>query len=125
MRRTAAPRASHDDPICEALFRTCKYRPDWPTGGFATKADAQKWVQGSATRYNAGHLHSMVRFVTPNMRHDGQEGEILAERARLYASARAENPARWSRQVRNWQPIGAVWLDPEREQTASEMRDAA
>ena len=82
-------------------------------------------MQGFATWYNAEHLHSMVRFVTPNMRHNGQEGEILAKRARLYASARAENPARWSRKVRNWQPIGAVWLNPEPEQAASEMRDAA
>ena len=119
------PRVSNDNPFSEALFRTCKYRPDWPTGGFATKADAQKWVQGFATWYNAEHLHSKVRFVTPNMRHSGQEGEILAKRASLYANARAENPARWSRKVRNWQPIGAVWLNPEREQAASEMRDAA
>ena len=70
------PRASNDNPFSEALFRTCKYRPDWPTGGFATTADAQKWVQGFATWYNAEHLHSKVRFVTPNMRHSGQEGEF-------------------------------------------------
>jgi hypothetical protein len=25
----------------EALFQTCKYRPDWPTKGFTTKTDAQ------------------------------------------------------------------------------------
>ena len=37
------PRVSNDNPFSEALFRTCKYRPDWPTKGFATKADAQVW----------------------------------------------------------------------------------
>ncbi len=31
------PRVSNDNPFSEALFRTCKYRPDWPTKGFATK----------------------------------------------------------------------------------------
>ena len=35
------PRVSNDNPFSEALFRTCKYRPDWPSKGFATKADAQ------------------------------------------------------------------------------------
>ena len=119
------PRASHDNPFPEALFRTCKYRPDWPTGGFATKADAQRGVQGFATRYNAEPLHSKVRFVTPNMRHSGPEGAILAKRASLHANARAENPAGWPRKVRNRQPIGAVRLNPERDQTVSEMRDAA
>ncbi|WP_344559757.1 DDE-type integrase/transposase/recombinase, partial [Kitasatospora saccharophila] len=31
------PRVSNDNPFSEALFRTCKYRPDWPNKGFATK----------------------------------------------------------------------------------------
>jgi putative transposase len=39
------PRVSNDNPFSEALFRTCKYRPDWPNKGFATKADAQAWVK--------------------------------------------------------------------------------
>ena len=38
------PRVSNDNPFSEALFRTCKYRPDWPSKGFVTKDDAQAWV---------------------------------------------------------------------------------
>ena len=34
------PRVSNDNPFSEALLRTCQYRPDWPSKGFATKADA-------------------------------------------------------------------------------------
>ena len=30
------PRVSNDNPYSEALFRTCKYTPRWPTRGFAT-----------------------------------------------------------------------------------------
>jgi putative transposase len=30
------PRVSNDNPFSEALFRTCKYRPEWPTNGFAS-----------------------------------------------------------------------------------------
>jgi len=78
------PRVSNDNPFSEALFRTCKYRPDWPTKGFATKTDAQAWVKSFANRYNDAHLHSAIRFVTPNARHAGHDRATLANRASLY-----------------------------------------
>uniref|UniRef100_UPI001CBAD32B DDE-type integrase/transposase/recombinase n=1 Tax=Tateyamaria pelophila TaxID=328415 RepID=UPI001CBAD32B len=119
------PRVSNDNPFSEALFRTCKYRPDWPSKGFATKADAQAWVKSFATWYNTEHLHSAIRFVTPNTRHGGQERDALANRTILYANARAQKPERWSGKTRNWQPAGPVWLNPENEISAPEIRDAA
>jgi putative transposase len=73
----------------------------------------------------AEHLHSAIRFVTPNMRHGGKVRDALANRAILYANARAQKPERWSGKTRNWQPAGAVWLIPERGTGASEIRDAA
>ena len=33
----------------------------------------------------------------------------------LYLQARQNNPARWSGDTRNWSPIGAVTLNPERD----------
>ena len=39
------PRVSNDNPFSEALFRTCKYRPDWPVRGFASIKEARDWVQ--------------------------------------------------------------------------------
>jgi hypothetical protein len=33
----------------------------------------------------------------------------------LYRKARELNPARWSGDTRNWAPIGAVTLNPERD----------
>lgn len=119
------PRVSNDNPFSEALFRTCKYRPDWPTKGFATKAEAQAWVKSFASWYNDAHLHSAIRFVTPGARHAGHDRATLASRASLYANARAQNPERWSGKSRNWQPAGPVWLNPEREISAPEIRDAA
>jgi transposase InsO family protein len=119
------PRVSNDNPFSEALFRTCKYRPDWPAKGFATKADAQAWVKSFAIWYNAEHLHSAIRFVTPGARHAGHDNATLANRASLYAIARAQNPGRWSGKTRNWQPVGPVWLNPEAEISAPEIRDAA
>ena len=93
--------------------------------GFASKTEAQAWVKSFVNWYNAEHLHSALRFVTPNSRHAGEECQTLAKRADLYAKARASNPQRWSGNPRNWQPIGPVWLNPERDASAAEIRDAA
>ncbi|MFT5870418.1 MAG: putative transposase [Paracoccaceae bacterium] len=49
----------------------------------------------------------------------------LANRASLYANARAQNPQRWSGKTRNWQPAGPVWLNSENEISVPEIRDAA
>jgi putative transposase len=119
------PRVRNDNPFSEALLRTCKYRPDWPTKGFATTADAQVWVQSFARWYNNEHLHSAIRFVTPSPRHAGHDGATLASRTSLYAKARAQNPERWSGKTRNWQTAGHVWLNPETEISAPEIKDAA
>jgi transposase InsO family protein len=119
------PRVSNDNPFSEALFRTCKYRPSWPTKGFATKSEAQAWVKSFAGWYNGEHLHSATRFVTPAARHAGHDRAMLANRASLYADARSQNLQRWSGKTRNWQPAGPVWLNPETDISAPEIRDAA
>ena len=119
------PRVSNDNPFSEALFRTCKCRPDWPTKGFATKADAQAWVKSFANWYTGAHLHSAIRVVTPNARHAGHDRATLANRAMLHANARAQNPDRWSGKTRNRPPAGPVWLNPETETSAPEIKDAA
>jgi putative transposase len=109
------PRVSNDNPFSEALFRTCKYRPEWPSKGFSDIEAARNWVARFVRWYNGEHRHSAIRFVTPTMRHAGQEQAVLAARARLWAEARAARPERWSRQPRNWAPVGPVWLNPKRD----------
>lgn len=59
------PRVSNDNPYSEALFRTCKYVPDYPTGGFGDLEQARQWIQGFVAWYNHEHRHSGIRFVTP------------------------------------------------------------
>ena len=48
-------------------------------------------------------------------RHSGQDHVILAARHALYLEARERNPSRWSGATRNWSPVGAVTLNPERD----------
>ena len=109
------PRVSDDNAFSEALFRTCKYVPDYPRDGFADLEAARGWVRTFADWYNHEHRHSALRHVTPQQRHDGSEARILADRQRVYDQARAQQPARWSGATRAWTPVGSVWLNPERD----------
>lgn len=109
------PRVSDDNAYAESLFRTAKYRPEFPTKGFADLDAAQTWAIGFVRWYNHEHRHSGIRYVTPAQRHSGDDHAILAARHALYTEARARNPARWSGDTRNWSPILAVTLNPERD----------
>lgn len=106
------PHVSNDNAFSEALFRTLKYRPDYPRGPFATVATAQAWVTGFVRWYNTEHQHSAIRFVTPEDRHTGREPALLAQRQQVYLAAHTAHPARWARQTRNWQPVAIVDLNP-------------
>jgi len=109
------PRVSDDNAYVESLFRTAKYRPQYPAAGFASLQDARDWSRSFVTWYNNVHRHSGIRYVTPAERHDGKDVTILARRHTLYQQARTANPRRWARHTRNWHPIGAVTLNPERD----------
>ena len=106
------PRVSDDNPYSEALFRTLKYRPEYPSGAFETIGQAQAWVDDFVRWYNTCHLHSAIRFVTPDDRHYGREEDILAKRREVYEKAQCENPHRWAKNARNWNPVRLVWLNP-------------
>ena len=108
------PRVSDDNPFVEALFRTAKYRPAFPPKGFADLDAARPWAAAFVPWYNHAHRHSGIRYVTSAERHAGQDRPLLARRHALYQQARARNPRRWSRQTRNWTPMAAVTLNPER-----------
>ena len=109
------PRVSDDNAYAESLFRTAKYRPEFPAKGFANLDDARAWAARFVQWYNVEHRHSGIRYVSPAQRHAGEDPAILAARQALYASARDLNPARWSGKTRNWTPVGPVTLNPERD----------
>lgn len=109
------PRVSDDNAFVESLFRTAKYRPEFPVRGFADLAAARAWASRFVHWYNHEHHHSGIRYVSPAQRHDGLDREILARRHALYLQARQRNPRRWSGHTRNWSPIDTVTLNPERQ----------
>ena len=113
------PRVSNDNPFSEALFKTLKYRGNWPSSGFKDLDNARDWVQQFVDWYNHQHKHSQLNFVSPAIRHAGLDGEILEERKLVLEEARKANPDRWSGSVRNCEPVGAVMLNPDRDKNTA------
>lgn len=113
------PSVSNDNPFSESLFRTLKYRPEYPGECFKSIEDAREWVEAFVTWYNFEHRHSGLKFVTPQQRHQGLDVEILGKRKQVYDQAKAANPSRWSGNTRNWEPKGVVSLNPCKDAKAS------
>jgi len=113
------PSVSDDNPYIESLFRTLKYRPDFPDGAFASRESAQRWVDRFVAWYNTEHRHSGIRFVTPEQRHRGLDREILKRRERVWQAARARHPERWSGKLRNWERQELVYLNSPEETHAA------
>ncbi len=109
------PRVSNDNPYSEALFRTCKYRKDYPSKGFAFILEAREWVAGFVDWYNNIHYHSGLNFVTPNSMHTGEVEKIMKKRKKVYNAAKLLHPNRWRKSIRNWVPIREVALNPSKE----------
>jgi|GEM_PF-5487722 len=85
--------------------------------------------KGSAKRLcttNEQHRHSALKLATPEERHRGEDKAILAARKALYEQAKQRHPERWSGNIRNWEPVGEVWLNPNNGETPqAEIRDLA
>lgn len=108
------PSVSNDNPYSEALFKTLKYMPMYPERPFASLQDAREWVNKFVKWYNNEHFHSGIKFITPIQRHVGEDDKILRKRTAVYLKAKNLHPYRWSREVRNWDKIKEVHLNPEK-----------
>lgn len=109
------PRVSNDNAYAESIFRTCKYRPDYPYKGFENIEHAREWVLKFVSWYNHEHRHSGIKFVTPHQRHEGLDKQVLDHRTKVYEQAKQQNPKRWSGSTRDWSRISQVWLNPDDE----------
>ena len=109
------PSVSNDNPYSESLFRTLKYRPTYPENAFISLSMAENWVDNFVTWYNCVHLHSNIKFVTPEDRHNGFDKSILSHRITVYKKAQSARPERWSKKTRNWERIKEVKLNPLKE----------
>jgi len=116
------PSVSDDNPYSEALFKTLKYTPAYPSKRFESLDKARAWVHRFVQWYNVEHHHSALKFVTPAQRHNGEEEYILEQRKVVYELARKQHPERWSGNTRNWDTNGEVWLNPPKELRAEDQQ---
>lgn len=107
------PSVSDDNPYSEALFRTVKYHPTFPMlDKFETILDARQWSEKFTRWYNNEHLHSALKFITPQQRHSGADKAIRVNRDLVYQMAKAQYPERWSGRTRDWSLPDTVTLNP-------------
>jgi len=118
------PSVSNDNPYSESLFKTLKYTPLYPSRPFDTKEIAREWVHKFVRWYNHYHHHSGIKFVTPHARHSGRDEGILRNRKKVYQEAKRRNPERWTGNIRNWDLIEKVDLNPDKEKITNEKKAA-
>jgi transposase InsO family protein len=104
------PSVSNDNPYSEALFKTLKYNPGYPSKPFESLDGARSWVYEFVNWYNFKHKHSALKYVTPIQKHNKEDEKILRKRKAVYKKAKAKNPCRWSGKTRNWNPVKEVSL---------------
>ncbi len=112
------PAVSDDNPYSESLFRTLKYTPAYPRQPFESLEAARQWVYEFVQWYNHVHQHSAIQYVTPSQRHRGEDHALLEARQAVYQAAKGKHPQRWSGDIRNWDPVTEVWLNPPKEVAA-------
>lgn len=108
------PAVSNDNPFSESIFKTLKYRPNYPKTPFNDVVAARHWVEEFTQWYNNEHYHSGIGFVSPSQRHANQDEAILNRRKDVYAEAKLKNPHRWSGATRAWNYRETVHLNPEK-----------
>ena len=104
-------RVSNDNAFSKAQFKTMKYRTGYPKDGFASIEEARKWGSNFVNWYNNEHYNSEIKFMKPNSRHNGDTKAIMANRIKVYEAARALNPSRFNKGLRNWTLFEKVALN--------------
>lgn len=117
------PSVSNDNPYSEALFKTIKYCSIFPTNPFENLEEAKSWMSKFDNWYNTEHLHSAIKFVTPESKHLGLDIEILKNRMEIYEKAKQKNPNRWAGKTRNWDAVKIVNLNPLKEKKKSNTKE--
>jgi putative transposase len=87
LRSFSRPRDSNKNPYSESLFRTVKYRPDYPNRPFKSRVEVWLWIAAFVEWYNHELHHSGIKFVTPDQRQSGQAIAICRRRNQDYVEA--------------------------------------
>jgi len=118
------PSTSDDNPYSESLFKTLKYHQTFPmTAKFNLIDDARSWCEKFVAWYNQQHLHSALKFVTPEQRHNGEDIAVRENRHHVYEMAKKRHPERWTKNTRNWSIAKIVTLNPNKKLDLSKFEN--
>lgn len=105
------PRISDDNPFIESFFKTLKYTVGYPKA-FTGLNEARTWFANFVDWYNTSHRHSGIDFVTPEMRHTGDDIRLLAARNATRQAAFEKHRNRFVRGLKTYSiPIQPVTLN--------------
>ncbi|WP_277871238.1 IS3 family transposase [Agromyces atrinae] len=90
------PRVSNDNPFSESLFKTLKYRSDYP-GVFTDLEHARAYIKRVVDWYNTQHHHSGLGLFTPVSVHDGSWVAQQKRRQDVLDAYREKHPDRFHR----------------------------
>lgn len=109
------PRVSNDNPFSESFFKTLKYSPKYPAK-FNSIKEARIWMANFVDNYNNNHRHSGINYFTPNQMKNGEYKKLVSIRNKTIKEARANNPQRWSKAVKQWSLNHKVILNPKKKE---------
>ena len=105
------PYTSTDNPFSEAMFKTTKYRPEFPDR-FETLQEATAFFRQFIDWYNNQHRHSGIGMMTPDAMHSGKAPEIRRKRAVVLEAAYRTNPERFAKGLPMPHKLPtAVWIN--------------
>ena len=84
-------RVSNDKPFIESLFKTLKFRVNYPLR-FRDLAHTREWMASFVNWYNPEHQHSSIGHVTPQQMRSGEAKLIFERRNAVMRQAQAEYP---------------------------------
>ncbi len=112
-RSLSRPRVSNDNPYSEAIFKTVKYCPAYPTH-FTSLAETQQFLDDFRHYYNHHHYHSGLNYYTPVSVHNGTWPHIQQLRQATLDAAYTAHPHRFTRAPTAPPPPAEAWINQPR-----------
>jgi transposase InsO family protein len=109
-RSHSRPHTSNDNPYSESLFKTLKYRHDYPLK-FSTLRAARRWVAKFINWYNTEHHHSGIAYFHPAQVHDGSWCTAHRQRQDALDRAYEQHPERFKKRPVAATPPTQVWIN--------------
>jgi putative transposase len=105
------PHVSNDNPYSESLFKTLKYRPDFPEC-FGCLEDSRNFCIYFFNWYNKEHKHSGIAWLTPEDVHYGRADEVVLKRQIVMDEVYKNNPERFVKgPSKIKKPDNQVWIN--------------